>query len=320
MKAYFSRLNKATRMESFASYRDDAEEKFIKPLIGEEQYGELHEWYNLETPEENAPLQKLLYQVQRCLTYYTLLEAAPTMMLDFGDGGMMEGAPDGQSAARQWTVKSAIEYFSTNADTFAESVLQFLEKNAADYATWKNSDSRKEARAFFISSGKMWKDAGADIAQPHRFFLDRMVSIKRVEENQIQEILGSVLYTDLKEKLKENDLTEDEENLIKKIKPVVAYYALADSIPQVTFQLTSSGVRLLNINDGIRDSKVVDPDLIAARTQENLNLGKRYEARLRNYLNDNAELFPDWPVPVDRTSAGARVSRPDNVDKKSFML
>lgn len=318
MKTYFSRLNKAARIETFASYRDDAEEKYIKPLIGEEQYNELHDWYKVETPAENEELEKLLYQVQRALTYYTLLEAAPTMMLDFGDGGMMEGAPDGQTSARQWTVKSAIDYFSSNADTFAESVLQFLEKNHEDYLTWDNSDFRKEARAQFISSGKMWVDAGADICQPHRFFLNRQKSIKRVEEIQIQEILGSTFFSELKTKLKDGDPTEDEKALIEKIKPVVAYYALADSIPKVSFQLTSSGLRLLNVNDGIRESRVVDTDLIVARTQENINLGKRYEAILCNYLNDNFELFPSWPVPVDRTSAGARKTIPDNTEKKSF--
>lgn len=318
MKTYFGRLNVNARIETFASHISNSEEKYIKPLIGEELYDELIEWYNTVPLIASETKSKLLYQVQRSLTYYTLLEAAPTMMLDFGDGGMMEGAPDGQSAARQWTVKAAIEYFNSNADNFAESVLQFLEKNADDYSTWNDSEFRKQARSQFISSGKMWKDSGADISQPHRFFLNRQVSIKRVEEIQIQEILGSELYMDLKTKLKAGNPSEDELVLIEKIKPVVAYYALADSIPQASFELTSSGLRIVNTNDGIRTSQIADSDLITARTQLNVSLGKRYEALLVNYLNDNAESFTLWPVPVDRASAGARKSLPDNEAKKSF--
>jgi hypothetical protein len=93
---------------------------------------------------------------------------------------------------------------------------------------------------------------------------------------------------------------------------------LADSIPQASFELTSSGLRIVNTNDGIRTSQIADSDLITARTQLNVSLGKRYEALLVNYLNDNAESFTLWPVPVDRASAGARKSLPDNEAKKSF--
>lgn len=320
MKACFSRLNKNARIETFASFRDDAEAKYIVPLIGQEMYDELHSWYNLEAPEENGPLSKLLYQVQRALTYYTLLEAGPTSLLDFGDNGMMEGSVDGQIAARQWTVKGAADYFSTNADTFAESVLQFLEKNKEDYDTWDNSEFRKTARSLFISSGKMWKEAGADICEPHRFYLNRQISIKRVEDIQIQDILGPDLLTDLKSKLKDDSLSETETALVEKIKPVVAYYALADSLPHISFVLTSSGLRLLNENDGLKSNQLADPDLITARCQENINLGKRYEAILRNYLNDNAGEFPLWPLPIDYTSPGARKKLADNQGKKSFLF
>lgn len=318
MKAVFSRLNANASIESYISFRDDAEEKYIKPLIGEEQFDELQAHYDSEDVDLN--LDNLLYQVRRCLVYYTLLEAAPTQLLDFGDGGIMEGQTEGQSSARQWTMKGATDYFSANADTFAESVLQFLEKNKADFGTWDESDFRKKARGLFISSGKMWQEAGADICQPHRFFLNRINSIKRVEDIQIQDILGAEFLTQLRTEMRHADFSAGSEDLIEKIKPVVAYYALADSLPHASYSITSSGIRLLNANDGIKNSQVVSSDLIAARTQDSNLLGQRYEAILRKFLNENAADYPLWPVPTTSTGAGAVKSLIDNGNKKSFQL
>jgi hypothetical protein len=318
MKAVFSRLNASASIESYISFRDDAEEKYIKPLIGELQFEDLQIHY--DSNAEDLDMDNLLYQVRRCLVYYTLLEAAPTQLLDFGDGGIMEGQTEGQSSARQWTMKGATDYFSANADTFAESVLQFLEKNKENFPTWNNSDFRKNARSLFISSGKMWMESGADICQPHRFFLNRINSIKRVEDINIQDIIGSGLLLDLKIEMREGTLTSEYELLIEKIKPVVAYYALADSLPHASYSITSSGIRLLNANDGIKNSQVVSSDLIAARTQDSILLGNRYEAILRKFLNDNAADYPLWPVPTTSTGAGAVKSLIDNGNKKSFQL
>jgi hypothetical protein len=320
MKSKFGRLNANASIASFESYLSDAEEKYILPLIGQEMYDALVEWYDVETPAENEPLEKLHNQVLRALVYYALLESAPTMMLDFGDGGIMEGAPDGQSSARQWTVKAAVDYFSLNADTFAESVLQFLEKNKTDYPTWNNSESRKAARTLFLPNGKAWKEAGADLDQPHRFFLRCYNSVKRTQEINILDIIGQDLMDELIEQLKDGTVSELNQKLIDKILPVVAYYALADAIPTVAFSISSSGIRLLNQNDGLDSKLAVSDDLIAAQTQRNINLGKRYESILCNFLNDNATDYPLWPVPVTSTGPGARKTLIDNIGKKSFQL
>ncbi len=318
MKACFARLNANASFASFSSFIKDAEEKYIVPLIGESLYTEINTWYNTAPLVTNAEKSSLLAQLQRPLTFYTLLEAGPSMLLDMGDEGIMEGSVDNANAPRQWTVKNLMEYLSANADTFAESVLQFLEKKATDYPTWNGSDFRKEARSLFISSGKMWKDAGADIDQPHRFFLNRINSIKRVEDTIIQDIIGTELQDALRQKLKDGNPTEAETKLIEKIRPVVAYHALADSIPRVSFTISSSGVRILNEHDGITQKNLAGNDVISARVQDNLSLAKRYEQTLRKFLIDNKSDYPLWPVPETYTDAGAVYQRPDNKGKRSF--
>ena len=320
MKAVFSRLNASASIESYISFRDDAEEKYIKPLIGELMFEDLQIHY--DSNAEDLNLDKLLYQVRRCLVYYTLLEAAPTQLLDFGDGGIMEGQTEGQSSARQWTMKGAVEYFNTNADAFAESVLQFLEKNKADYPTWNNSQSRKSARGFFIPNGRAWKDAGADLDQPNRFFLRCHQSVKRIQEINILDIIGQDMMDQLVNEMVEDTVSVENQKLIDKIKPMVAYYALADAIPTVAFVISSSGVRVLNesMSDGGFAKQPVSDELVAAQTQRNVNLGKRYEAILCKFLNDNAADYPLWPVPTTSTGAGAVKSLIDNGNKKSFQL
>lgn len=320
MKAVFGRLNANASITSFASFRNDAEEKYIKPLIGDPFFDQLQTYVDSNKNPANANLDKALYQINRALVYYTLLEAAPTQILDFGDEGIMEGSTEGQSSARQWTFNQALNYFSQNADTFAESVLAFLEKNAADYPTWNGSDHRKNARQLFVSSGKMWKELGADIDQPHRFFLRALNSLRRAEDLNIADIIGAELLSALRSQMKDNNLTPKNLDLINKIRPVVAYYALADALPRLSITVSSSGVRVLNDNDGQKSLNIADADMISTRVQEYRNLGMRYEGALRNFLNDNYVEYPLWPKPDQANEMGNRPAWIDNTSKKSFQF
>jgi hypothetical protein len=320
MKACYGRLNVNTAFESFASFVADAQDKYIVPLIGQDAVDALQEWYDAYTDgeeEQDIANLKLLKQVQRPLTFYTLLEAAPGMILDMGDNGLVETMADNTTGARQWTVNKLELYLSENADTFAESLLSFLEKFKADYAFWDESDFRKAARKLFIDSGSRLTDH-IKISQPRRFFLSMLQSINRVESLSIPVITGQELFDDLKTKMEDGTLSEEEETLVAKIRPLVAYLAMADVLPQIAISITSSGIKVLSENEGIKNAQAADPNLVNGQVQYNLSMAAKYEGILRNFLNDNATDYELFPVPETDNSDTSRPQWSDNATKKSF--
>lgn len=327
MKACFSRLNKNTEFASFASFVADAQDKYLVPLIGQETVDELQTWYDdaatravegyEEIPQDIANT-KLLYQVQRALTYYTLLEAAPGMLLDIGDNGLVETSADNTTGARQWTVRDFSDYLAENADIFAESLLSFLEKNKADYEFWDTSDFRKETRKLFVDSGTTLARYVA-VNQPRRFFLGMLRSINRVEDLRIRKILGDNLFEELKTQLSEGALTEENEKLLAWIQPVVAFLAMVDVLPSIVVTISSNGIKVLSENDGIRQRQAAGPETVQGQVIKHINHAAEYEAILLNFLHSNAADYPLFEVPqADEISARSLPSWSDNDDRKSF--
>lgn len=319
IKGYYSRLNVNSDFESFSSFIADATIKYIQPLIGQESVDEMETWYDGWDGTTTDPVDlvnsKLLAHIQRALVYYTMLDAAPVMALDLGDNGLTEKTTDGTTPVRPFIYNNLIEYLSQSADTFAENLLFYLESNAADYPFWDESESRKEQRKLFLDSGKRLVEF-IPMTEPRRFYLGMVPSINKIETLVIQEMIGPALFDELKTQMAAGTLTIENELLVSKIRPVVAYHSMVDCLPNMTVSVGASGIKVLNASD-VQRTRTVDDTQHGIVTQYRGN-ATTYEGLLRKFLNDNYSDYPLFEVPVLPTDPGAAFTIPDNTFKKSF--
>jgi hypothetical protein len=143
-------------------------------------------------------------------------------------------------------------------------------------------------------------------------------SIKRTEELLIQEILGTELNNLLKSELATDSLTSENDILVSRIKPVVAYYSFIDTISDMAVAVGNNGLRIINNNDRISargDSAALQTQGIMTKYRAN---AVTYEGLLRKFLNDNYADYPLFPVPIIDTDPGHRSKFPDNNLRKSF--
>ena len=321
MKACYSRLNINSSFESFASFIYDAQVRHLTPLIGQTSVDFLTSWYANYDPTNVDPgeeyLIPLLERVQKVLTFYALLESAPTMVVDMGDNGITEKTNNDTTPTRLFVLDKLVDYLSDTADAAAEELLSFLETAAQLYPFWNESPERQEARTLYISSGMM-VNGYIKLAEPRRFFLNMIQSIKRVEELLIAEILGNDLNNSLKSEMAIDSLTSENDILVSRIKPVVVYNAFVDTISDMAVAVGNNGLRIINNNDRISargDSSALQTQGIMTKYRAN---AVTYEGLLRKFLNDNYADYPLFPVPVLDTDPGHRSKFPDNNLRKSF--
>lgn len=319
IKGYYSRLNVNSDFESFSSFIADATIKYLQPLIGQETIDAMEEWYadwdGTTIDPTDLVNSKLLSHIQRCLTYYTMLDAAPVMALDLGDNGLTEKTTDGTTPVRQFIYNNLVEYLSQSADNFAENLLFYLETNSADYPFWDESESRQNQRKLFLDSGKRLVDF-IPMTEPRRFYLGMVPSINKIETLVIQEMLGSALFEELKTQMAAGNLTVENELLVSKIRPVVAYHSMVDCLPNMSVSVGATGIKILNASDTQRNRSAEDiQHSIVTQYRGNATT---YEGLLRKFLNDNFSDYPLFEVPVLPTDPGANFSIPDNTFKKSF--
>jgi hypothetical protein len=321
MKACYSRLNINSSFDSFASFVEDAQVRYLTPLIGQSAVDFLTSWYanyDAQNPDPGEEyLIPLLGKVQKVLTFYALLDSAPTMVVDMGDNGLTEKTNNDTTPTRLFVLEKLVDYLSDTADAAAEDLLLYLETAQELYPFWNESEERQEARTLYISSGQMINQY-VKLAEPRRFFLNMVQSIKRTEELLIQEILGTELNNLLKSELATDSLTSENDILVSRIKPVVAYYSFIDTISDMAVAVGNNGLRIINNNDRISargDSAALQTQGIMTKYRAN---AVTYEGLLRKFLNDNYADYPLFPVPIIDTDPGHRSKFPDNNLRKSF--
>lgn len=323
MKACYSRLNINSSFESFASFIEDAQVRYLTPLLGQSSVDFLTNWYSSYDPTNIQPEEEylipLLSKVQKVLTYYAILDSAPTMVVDMGDNGLTEKTNNDTTPTRLFVLEKLVDYLSDTADAAAEDLLLFLEINSGTYEFWDVSPERQEARTLYINSGWMVSQY-IKLAEPRRFFLNMVQSIKRVEELMITEIIGSDLNAELKSQMATDSLTSENDILISRIRPVVLYNAFIDTISDMAVAVGNNGLRVLNNNEKISargDSSALQTQGIMTKYRSN---AATYEGLLRKFLNDNFADYPLFPVPVLDTDPGHKSMFPDNNLRKSFRL
>jgi hypothetical protein len=324
MKVGYSRLSVNTKIEGLSSYIEDAQSRFIVPLIGTEQASALQTWYDTRNADsagwptaEDTKNLALLTRVQKVLTLYTLHLAGPHLVLEVGDKGMMEASVDNATQARMGVLENAASSILSMADANAEQLLEFLEVNKANYTTWDGSDSRKAARTLFVDSGNRMAET-IRLVQPRRFFLAALPSIRRVEGLQVADFLGSTLYNALKTALKDGSPTEEQAALIAKLRPYVACLVAADCLPEMNVQMDVDGVRVLSVTDSVKNRTPATLEQVSGLAAKYGSLAAQYQAKALAYLNANAEDF-EWTSTL--TEDGELPSAlPDNATKKSFRL
>jgi hypothetical protein len=321
MKACYSRLNINSSFDSFASFIEDAQVRYLTPLIGQSSVDFLTSWYVNFDPENvnegEEYLVPLLGKVQKVLTFYALLDSAPTMVVDMGDNGITEKTNNDTAPTRLFVLEKLVDYLSDTADAAAEDLLLYLETNSQVYPFWDESAERQQARTLYISSGQMINQF-VKLSEPRRFFLNMVQSIQRTEELLISEILGTDLNAELKTQMALDSLSPENEVLISKIKPVVAYYSFIDTISDMAVAVGNNGLRVLNNNDRISargDSSALQTQGIMTKYRSN---AVTYEGLLRKFLNDNYADYPLFTVPVLDTDPGHKSNFPNNHLRKSF--
>jgi len=107
---------------------------------------------------------------------------------------------------------------------------------------------------------------------------------------RIQSILGSYFYNDILTKYNAQTLNADEEDLVEKIQPVVAWFSAVDAVFGLSYQLKNKGVQQ---QFGDYSTSVGQSD-ISFNMEHYEQKAQFYEKRLIKWLLDNKDLFPNF--------------------------
>jgi hypothetical protein len=293
----------AGKMLSFVS---PAETLHLVPVLGE---GLVEQLGNLPATDAPAHLVALREKLRLALAYYVALEAAPFLPVSLSDLGINEGQTTNSPATRQWVYNNFIEAASATADKLLDVALAWLDSHAADYADELDSSEYRSRKSLLIGTAAQLGQYVAT-AGSRRFFLALLPTLRRVEELDMEDLLGTDLLEQLREGLASGEEPSAEaDKLLRLVRPVLAHLAIAQGITSMSVALTGTSLRLLSDNEAIRERLAASPAALSALSQQAAGHAARYQAKLTAYLDA-------------RSPAAAPVSAElyDNSNSPSFVV
>ena len=118
--------------------------------------------------------------------------------------------------------------------------------------------------------------------------------VKTQSDLRIQPILGTYFYNYLLAQYNAQTLTPDEELLVEKIKPCIAWYSAVDAVFGLSYQLKNKGLQQQNGDY----STSVSRSEVAFGMEHYEEKAAFYERRLREWLKEqvkaNPNIFPEF--------------------------
>lgn len=139
--------------------------------------------------------------------------------------------------------------------------------------------------------------------------------ISTVSDMRIQPILGTYFYNDILTKYNNQTLSADETTLVGKIQPCIAWYAAADAVFALTYQLKNKGLQKQSGDY----SESVTREEVGDGIEFYQSKAAFYEQRLRVWLKANKDLFTNFTSTNNTDSDMKPNTDADNSGYHNFM-
>ncbi len=280
-----------------------AERDYIIPAIGKEQYEEIDEAYNAETPDLDEEQEALLEKIRVPLASFAYMLWIPWGQVQIDSSGIRIVTNENIKTAFQWQVNALEESAMSSGYSGLEALLEFLEEGKDTYTTWADSDAYTEYKKHFIYSAKIFNQY-FNIGSNRRTYMALSAIMNRIEETLIKNTIGVESYNEIKQQVKDNAVSEENQELLDLINPTVANLTIARGISQLSLRINNNGIIVLM---GINPEKIyrpADKDLLSDMKMQANQDGQNFLKQLEELVNEDDEDYdgggfendPDWNV------------------------
>jgi len=283
-------INVSNTIENWYPYIEEAQETFIRPVLGDPLYRQLQETADPTTREpEKQPLDPrlvdLLDLVRKPLALYALWLGADEFGVSVSSQGIQVIETQTHKTAPQYRVQNLKENWIRRANTSLDLVLKFLDEHREDYLSYICQDAE-----LFIRNTLEF-NSEVDIRESRRVFVALKPVIRSVEKKYIRPTLSAELFDELKSALKSNpELTHDQKALMELIRPALAHLTMARALMEISIDVLDWGIfdTAGNTFANVASKQASNREKIAVMAEANQRDGEAELKALQQFLDETA--------------------------------
>jgi len=319
-------VNVSNTIENWYPYIEEAQETFIKPVLGNGLYEQLQDAMALDPvpPDDGTTPEKLallLEMVRKPLALYALWLGADEFGVSVSSQGIQVIETQTHKTAPQYRVQNLKENWIRRANTSLDLVLKFLDEHLEDYPAYICQD----ADLFLRSTTEF--NSEVDIRESRRVFVSLKPVIRSVERKYIRPTLSAQLFDALKSALKSNAEPDgDQKALLELIRPALAHLTMARALTEISIDVLDWGIfdTAGNTFTNVSSKQASNRERIALMAEANQRDGEAELKALQQFLDETASetvypLYFNSPRYAGKAKAERRIeflNKPDN----SFFL
>jgi len=258
--------------------------------------------------EKMAELLRLVRLSVINLAYYLGFNLLNAKLSDMGFQRMESESSKGLYKYQEENVKV---HFRDTGLNGIDDILLYLEENIEYFPEWEESSAYTLRKSSIIKDTTTFNSI-CDISGSRLIFLRLQPFVQQVLDIDIKSLLGSTVYTALITELAKADPDGSYEALAVEIRKPLAFLSVALMVMN-TGTLTDKGFYFEGKNSGFPDNTTINPATGEGRSSVYSyykTTGEHYLEALRKYLTDNS--FTGY------TATTGNVYNRDNEDKKTF--
>ena len=294
---------------------ENAENKYVKPLLGVNMYDELQEFYDADYPETPTEVQEatkeLLTKVQHATIHLAYFVGFDFLNVSVSDMGFQRTESTTTKPLFKYQEDNLRKYFSDSGFNSLDDVLVYLENNIAHFGEFKASANWTELKSSFLPTVAVIEDIPYSIHSSRLIYLALRPHIAYAEDTDIKTVLGETIYNEVKTEIVKDAPATKVTALLPYIRKPLIYLAAALLMEETGATLDNRGLFFEEIsptNSGNKVYKPTGPEVVSARVN-------RERMKAANYLEIlKAQVAANWEE-YETTTA---VIRRNNTDKKTF--
>jgi len=276
--------------------------KSIKSCVGDELYIKLIDAYSdsdFKVKAMPVPLKALAMLVQGATANISMSLLVSRISVSVSDSGIIRNDNESQKTAYQYQEVNLRESYLRAGNGYLDDILIYLENNKSNFPEWVSSPSFLDYNKYFIRSSEQFSSC-YNINESRLAFMSVRYIMKRIEDFQVKDIVGSKLFKVLKEQLKSDTVTIVNKILLDDfIRPGVALITISKGVWERALDISENGVSVSVMgssgNNQLRQEAAVAKQQKMA--DQLLADGNEYLSRMGVFLDKNIVDYPDFEIP-----------------------
>lgn len=295
---------------------ENAENRFIKPLLGLAMFNALETLYkaeqSLEPDETEVIRRELVQKVQFAIIHLAFHVGFDFLNVSVTDAGFQRIETERTKGLYKYQEDSIKAFFAETGFNALDDVLLFLEVNIGSFTEFSESENYPKLKKAFLPNVDTIENIPFNIHRSRLIFLALQPAFSYVEDTSIRAVLGAVIYATVKAEMAKAEPAEKVLLLLPYIRKPLIYLASAMLMEETGATLGDKGLYFAKNEDQQRAKVVKAPsteERIAVMVKRNRLIGDSYLEMLKTYLIDN------W---VEYSGQKGSPYNRDNYGKKTF--